>query len=59
MGEERVWNDPKIFQLYTLARTSKDVILRRQALKFLGALRHVGNEEATWAMDNLQKHSKN
>jgi hypothetical protein len=54
----RVWLDPKVHQLYTVAMTSKDVILRRQALKFLGALQRVGNEEAARAIANIKRYSK-
>lgn len=59
MFDEKVreWLDPKVHQLYTVAITSKDLILRRQALNFLGALKRAGSEEAAWAIENIKKCS--
>jgi hypothetical protein len=57
--KEKGWQDQRVFQLYTVAITSNYGALRRQAMKFLGALERAGNGDAAEAIDCIKKHSNN
>jgi len=52
--ERRVWHDAKAYHLYSIVITSPDRILRRQALRFLGALERAGSSDAAWAIHRIQ-----
>lgn len=52
------WSDQRAHHLYSLATTSTDGNMRREALMFLGALERAGSEDAAWAMDVIKKRSK-
>ena len=57
-NQRREWSDRRAHHLYSIASTSKDGDLRREALLFLGALERAGIKDAEWAMDLLKKRSK-
>ncbi|MDD1662840.1 MAG: hypothetical protein LUQ60_03725 [Methanomicrobiales archaeon] len=52
------WSDERAHHLYSIATTSKDGKLRREALLFLGALQRAGSKDASWAMNSIKKDSK-
>jgi len=54
----RAWRDRKVYDLYTLAASSRDRKLRDAAVHFLGALERAGSDDAAWAMDSLKKKGK-
>ncbi|MGA2934834.1 MAG: hypothetical protein ABSD81_06740 [Methanomicrobiales archaeon] len=56
--QRREWSDRRAHHLYSIASTSKDGDLRREALLFLGALERAGIKDAEWAMDSLKRRSK-
>jgi hypothetical protein len=56
--QKREWSDRRAHHLYSIASTSKDGNIRREALLFLGALERAGIEDAAWAMDIIKKRSK-
>jgi hypothetical protein len=56
--QRREWSDRRAHHLYSIASTSKDGDLRREALMFLAALERAGIKDAKWAMDNIKKRSK-
>jgi len=53
-NERREWQDAKAHRLYSLAITSTDRILRREALKYLGALERAGSSDAAWAIHQIK-----
>jgi hypothetical protein len=57
-NQRREWSDRRVHHLYSIASTSKDGDLRREALLFLGALERAGIKDAVWAMDTLKRRSK-
>ncbi|MDD1664792.1 MAG: hypothetical protein LUQ32_05515 [Methanomicrobiales archaeon] len=57
-AERGKWSDQRAHHLYSIATTSKDGSLRREALLFLGALQRAGSEDAAWAMNSIKKNSK-
>jgi hypothetical protein len=56
-NERREWHDSRAYHLYSLAATSTDRVLRREALRFLGALERAGNSDAAQAIQRI-KNSK-
>jgi len=56
--EREKWSDQRAHHLYSIATTSKDGKLRREALLFLGALQRAGSKDASWAMNSIKKDSK-
>ena len=57
-NQRREWSDRRAHHLYSIASTSKDGDLRREAILFLGALERAGIKDAAWAMDLIKKRSK-
>jgi predicted AAA+ superfamily ATPase len=57
-NQRREWSDRRAHHLYSIASTSKDGDLRREALMFLAALERAGIKDAKWAMDSIKKQSK-
>ena len=56
MSEQtREWKDQQIRELYSLAITSRDGVIRHAVLTFLGAMERAGSEDAEWAIDALRK----
>jgi len=56
-NQAREWHDRRAYHLYTIASTSKDGALRREALLFLGALGRAGIKDAEWAIESIKKRS--
>jgi hypothetical protein len=56
--EREKWSDQRAHHLYSIATTSKDGNLRREALLFLGALQRAGSKDASWAVNSIKKNSK-
>jgi hypothetical protein len=57
-NQRREWSDRRAHHLYSIASTSKDGDLRREAILFLGALERAGIKDAKWAMDTIKRRSK-
>jgi hypothetical protein len=57
-NQRREWSDGRAHHLYSIASTSKDGDLRREALLFLGALERAGIKDAEWAMDRIRRQPK-
>jgi hypothetical protein len=57
-NQRRDWSDRRVHHLYSIASTSKNGDLRREALLFLGALERAGIKDAEWAMDSIKRRSK-
>ncbi len=57
-NQRREWSDRRAHHLYSIASTSKDGNLRREAILFLGALERAGIKDAEWAMDRIKRRSK-
>jgi hypothetical protein len=57
-NQGREWHDRRAHHLYSIASTSKDGDLRREALLFLGALGRAGNKDAEWAIERIKRRSK-
>lgn len=56
MSEQtRKWKDHRVHELYSLAITSRDGVIRHEALTFLGAMERAGSEDAEWALDAIKK----
>ena len=56
MSEQtREWKDQRVRELYSIAITSPDVVLRHELLTFLGAMGRAGSEDAEWAIDAIKK----
>jgi hypothetical protein len=53
--QTKEWKDQRVHNLYTIAITSRDGVIRREALTFLGAMERAGSEEAEWALDMIKK----
>jgi len=53
--QTREWKDQRVHELYTLAITSRDGVIRHEALTFLGAMERAGSEDAEWALDAIRK----
>ena len=51
----REWKDQRVRELYTIATTSRDGIIRHEILTFLGAMKRAGSEDAEWALDAITK----
>jgi hypothetical protein len=52
------WSDRRAHQLYSIATTSMNGNMRREALLFLGALERAGSEDAAWAMDSIRRQTR-
>ena len=60
MSEQtREWKDQRVHELYSLAITSRDEVIRHEALTFLGAMVRAGNEDAEWALSALKEKKGN
>lgn len=57
-SRKREWRDQRAHHLYSLATTSIDGNMRREALLFLGALERAGSKDAAWAMDAIRRRGK-
>ena len=57
-NQRREWSDQRAHHLYSIASTSKDGNLRREALLFLGALGRAGIKDAEWAIESIKRRSK-
>jgi hypothetical protein len=51
----REWKDRRVHELYSLAITSRDGVIRHEVLTFLGAMKRAGSEDAKWALIDIQK----
>jgi hypothetical protein len=49
------WKDLRVRELYSLAITSHDRVIRHEALTFLGAMERAGSNDAESALDALRK----
>jgi hypothetical protein len=56
-NQRREWSDRRAHHLYSIASTSKNGDLRREALLFLGALGRAGNKDAEWAIESIKRRS--
>jgi hypothetical protein len=54
----REWRDQRAHHLYSMAITSMDGKMRREALLFLGALERAGSKDAAWAMDAIRRQGR-
>jgi hypothetical protein len=54
-NDSRIWQDLKVSHLYTTAITSPYDPVRREAMKVLGALVRIGNDEAARALDEIKR----
>jgi len=53
--QTREWKDQRVHELYSLAITSRDGVIRHESLAFLGAMERAGSEDAEWALDAIKK----
>jgi hypothetical protein len=51
----REWKDQRVRDLYTIAITSRNGVIRHEALTFLGAMERAGSEDAEWAVNAIKK----
>jgi hypothetical protein len=56
---KRIWHDPKVSQLHTMAMTARYDSVRREVMKVLGVLERTGNEEAALAIEDIKKNNGN
>jgi len=53
--QKRDWSDQRIGELYRIIRFSRDRVIRKEALSFLGVLARTGSQDAKWALDDIKK----
>lgn len=47
--------DQRVRELYALATTSRNAVIRHEVLTFLGAMKRAGSKDAQWAIDAIKK----
>jgi len=53
--QTREWKEPRVRELYSMARTSRNKAIHQELLAILGALERAGSKDAEWALDALKK----
>jgi len=55
--QSREWKDQQVRELYSIAISSRDGVIRHAVITFLEGIKKAGSEDAQWALDALRKRS--